>query len=181
VLHCKGLLFTVEMARQAGKNELLAQLELLLLTLHKASGGSLVKTAPTFAPQVQISLRRLKERLQDAGFQGVWSAEAGHIIRLGRATQLFFSAEPSANVVGATASVRLEIDEAQDVDPEKFGRDFRPMAATTNATTVLYGTPWDGHSLLEELAQENLELERKDGVQCHFRFDWQAVAACNPL
>ena len=181
VLHRKGLLFTVEMARQAGKNKLSAQLELLLLTLHMASGGSMVKAAPTFAPQVQISMRRLRERLQDAGFHGVWSAEAGHIIRLGRATQLFLSAEPSANVVGATASVLLEIDEAQDVAPEKFGRDFRPMAAAANATTVLYGTPWDGHSLLEELAQENLELERRDRIQRHFRFDWQAVATCNPL
>ena len=180
VLHRRGLLFTVEMARQGGKNELSAQLELLLMTMNMASGGSLVKAAPTFMPQAQISLRRLRDRLDDAGFGGFWRAEAGHILHLMRAQQLFFSAEPSANVLGATASILLEMDEAQDVDREKFAKEFRPMAASANATTVLYGTPWNGHTLLEELAQENLELERKDGVQRHFSFDWRAVAACNP-
>jgi hypothetical protein len=180
VLHRNGLLFTVEMARQAGKNELSAQLELFLMTLHMASGGSLVKAAPTFMPQAQISMRRLKERLDDAGFGGFWRAEAGHIIHLGRAQQLFFSAEPTANVVGATASILLELDEAQVVDEEKFAKEFRPMAASANATTVLYGTPWDGHTLLEEMAQEGGERARSDGLQRHFRFDWEAVAAHNP-
>ena len=181
VLHRRGLVFTVEMARQSGKNELSAQLELLLLTLHMASGGSLVKAAPTFVPQVLVSMQRLKERLQDAGFGGLWAIEAGHIVRLGRARQLFFSAEPSANVVGATAGLLLEIDEAQDVDREKFVKEFRPMGASTNATSVLYGIPWDQQTLLEEMAQENMELERRDGVQRHFRFDWEAVSVHNPL
>ena len=54
------------------------------------------------------------------------------------------------------------------------------MASSTNATTVLYGTPWDGSTLLEQQKQANLELERRDGVQRHFRFDWLEVAACNP-
>ena len=55
------------------------------------------------------------------------------------------------------------------------------MGATGNATTVLYGTPWDGGTLLESMAEENRELERKDGVRRDFRFDWEAVAACSPL
>ena len=180
VFHRRGLLFTVEMARQGGKNELSAWLEVLLLTRRMVSGGSLVKAAPTFVPQAQISMRRLRERLDDAGLRGHWTAEAGHILRVMNCRQLFLSAEPSANVVGATADVLLEVDEAQDVDAEKFSREFRPMAASANATTVLYGTPWDGHSLLEETARENLEMERRDGVQRHFRSEWQAVAACNP-
>ena len=33
VLKCKGLTFSVEIARQGGKNEISAQIELLLLTL----------------------------------------------------------------------------------------------------------------------------------------------------
>ena len=180
VFHRRGLLFTVEMARQGGKNELSAWLEVLLMTRRMVSGGSLVKAAPTFVPQAQISMRRLRERLDDAGLRGHWTAEAGHILRVMNCRQLFLSAEPSANVVGATADVLLEVDEAQDVDAEKFSREFRPMAASANATTVLYGTPWDGHSLLEETARENLEMERRDGVQRHFRSEWQAVAACNP-
>ncbi|MHB0869810.1 MAG: hypothetical protein ACYC5J_10195 [Chloroflexota bacterium] len=37
-LHRKGLIFTVMMARQAGKNELSAQLELYLLNLFQIDG-----------------------------------------------------------------------------------------------------------------------------------------------
>ena len=98
-----------------------------------------------------------------------------------RAQQTFLSAEPTSNVVGATADVLLELDEAQDVERDKFLKEFRPMGATGNATTVLYGTPWDGGSLLETMSEENRELERKDGVRRDFRFDWEAVAACSPL
>jgi len=54
------------------------------------------------------------------------------------------------------------------------------MGATTNCTTVLYGTTWDDSSLLEEIKQTNLELEKKDGIKRHFRYDWQEVAKYNP-
>ena len=60
---------------------------------------------------------------------------------------VFLSAEPAANVVGHIGGIILEVDEAQDVDAEKFDREFRPMAAT-GATIVYYGTPWDDSSLL---------------------------------
>ena len=180
VIHRKGLTFSVEIARQGGKNEVSAQLELLLLTIFLHRGGNLVKASPTFIPQTLISMMRLKERLNDAGFGGFWSSEAGHVIRLGNARQLFFSADKSASVVGATAHILLEIDEAQDVDREKYYKEFRPMGASTNVTTVLYGTPWDDSTLLEETKQVNLEQERKDGIRRHFSFDWETVAQENP-
>ena len=82
--------------------------------------------------------------------------------------------------MGHTAHILLEIDEAQDVGKEKYARDFKPMASTTNATTVLYGTAWDDTTLLEETRQTNLEMERKDGAKRHFSFDWQEVAKYNP-
>ena len=180
VLNRNGLTFTVEIARQGGKNELSAQLETLLLTLHMLKGGSGVKCAPTFAPQALISMERLRARLSEAGYGDHVRTEHGYLVRLGRAQQRFYSAEPSANVVGATADLLLEVDEAQDVDPEKYQKEFRPMGASANATTVLYGTPWDGESLLEQQKQVNLELERKDGIQRHFHYDWQEVARHNP-
>jgi hypothetical protein len=83
-------------------------------------------------------------------------------------------------VVGNTAHLLLEIDEAQDVSKEKYSKEFKPMGATTNVTTVHYGTTWDDATLLEEVKQTNLELERKDGVRRHFRYDWQEVARYNP-
>jgi len=176
----KGLTFSVEIARQGGKNELSAQLELLLLTINMTYPKNLIKCAPTFKPQTVISLMRLKDRLNDAGFSGIWMPELGYIIRLGSARAIFLSADETANVIGNTAHILLEIDEAQDVSQEKYTKEFKPMGATTNVTTVHYGTTWDDTTLLEEVKQSNLELERRDGIKRHFRYDWQEIAKHNP-
>jgi hypothetical protein len=175
----KGLTFSVEIARQGGKNELSAQLELLLLTLHMSEPGNLIKCSPTFKPQAVISMMRLKDRLNDAGFQSIWVSELGYIVRLGNARAVFLSADETANVVGNTAHILLEIDESQDVGKEKYTKEFKPMGATTNVTTVHYGTTWDDSTLLEEVKQTNLEMERRDGVRRHFRYDWEEVARHN--
>ncbi len=176
----KGFTFSVEIARQGGKNELSAQLELLLLTLYMAEPKNLVKCSPTFKPQTVISMIRLKDRLNEVGFGGIWMAELGYIIRLGNTRAIFLSADKQANVVGNTAHLLLEIDESQDVDKEKYTKEFKPMGAVTNTTTVHYGTTWDDSTLLEEIKQTNLELERKDSIKRHFRYDWQEVAKYNP-
>ncbi len=175
-----GMSFSVMMARQAGKNELSAQLEVRLLLRFAPFGGDGIKASPTFRPQTLNSLDRLKARLDDAGLGGLWRAERGYIVRLGRARMVFLSAEPSAQVVGHTAGLILEVDEAQDVLPEKFDKDFRPMGSAANATTVYYGTPWDGDSLLEQVKVRHLELERRDGIRRHFEYDWETVARYNP-
>jgi len=180
VFNKKGLTFSVEIARQGGKNELSSQLELLLLTLYMATPQNLIKCAPTFKPQTIISMMRLKDRLNDAGFDGIWQSEMGYIIKLGNARAVFLSADEHANVVGNTAHILLEIDESQDVSKEKYTKEFKPMGATSNVTTVHYGTAWDDSTLLEEIKQTNLELEKKDGIKRHFHYDWQAVAECNP-
>ena len=175
----RGLTFTVVMARQAGKNELSAEVELQLLTRNIQRDVCGVKCAPTFEPQGRISLSRLWSRILRQGAAERARLE-GRSILFGRARQLFLSAEPSANVVGHTAGMLLEVDEAQDVDREKFDREFRPMAAPAGATTVYYGTPWDDSTLLEQAVQTNLELERRDGIPRHFAADWMAVAEFNP-
>ncbi|HYM15767.1 MAG TPA: hypothetical protein VEZ14_09415 [Dehalococcoidia bacterium] len=174
-----GRSITVEIARQGGKNELSAQVELLLLAAHAARGGDAVKCAPTFRPQLSVSRMRLWQRVLQSRLQAV-AAREPDAIRIGRARIAFLSAAPTSNVVGHTASLLLEVDEAQGVDPEKFDREFRPMAAACNATTVYYGTAWDDRTLLERAKQANLEAERRDGVRRHFQYDWQAVAAHLP-
>ena len=141
---------------------------------------NLVKCSPTFKPQTVVSMTRLKDRLNDAGFDGIWNTELGYIIRLGNARAIFLSADESASVVGNTAHLLLEVDESQDVSKEKYTKEFKPMGATTNVTTVHYGTTWDDSTLLEEVKQTNLELEKKDGIRRHFRYDWQEVARYNP-
>jgi hypothetical protein len=174
-----GLTFSVEISRQGGKNELSVHLEVLLLTMFMAAGGNAIKCSPTFKPQTIISISRLKERLNDFGFGGIWFTEAGYMVRLGNARQIFLSADESASVVGHTADILLEIDESQDVAKDKYTKEFRPMVSASNATTVHYGTTWDDTTLLEEIKQTNLELEKKDGIKRHFRYDWQEVAKYN--
>jgi hypothetical protein len=180
VLLRKGLTFSVEIARQGGKNELSAHIEVLLLTAFIAKGGASIKCSPTFKPQTLISMDRLKVRLNDFGYDGNWEAEFGYIIRLGAARQVFLSADEASNVVGHTAEILLEVDESQDINKDKYSKEFRPMASSTNATTVHYGTTWDDSTLLEQTRELNLELEKQDGIKRHFRYPWEEVAKYNP-
>jgi len=176
-----GYTFSVEIARQGGKNELSAQMEVALLTLNAVSGGNIIKCAPTFKPQTIISMTRLQQRLLSWGLAGAYKVEHGYIIRLGNANCVFLSADSTASVVGNTAHILLEVDESQDVDKEKYTKEFKPMGATTNVTTVHYGTTWDDSTLLEEVKQANIELERKDKIRRHFAYDWTIVAESNPI
>lgn len=179
----RGLTFTVEMSRQAGKNELSAQLEAALLAIANTgvlapAPPSIIKTAPTFSPQAKISIRRLTDSLRAAGVRH--DTEDGHIVTVGDARAIFLSAEPNANVVGNTAGLLLEVDEAQDVSADKYDKEFRPMCAAFNATTVLYGTAWSDTDLLQRERQAALALERADGVRRVFDYDWHAVAQSVP-
>jgi hypothetical protein len=149
------------------------------MTLNMAERRNLIKCSPTFKPQTVVSMMRLKEKLDMAGFNRIWTPEMGYIIRLGDCRAIFLSAEENSNVVGNTAHLLLEVDEAQDVSEEKYVKEFKPMGATTHVTNVLYGTTWDDRTLLEKMKQVNLEKERKDGIKRHFRYDWQTVAQYN--
>jgi hypothetical protein len=180
VVRGRGLSFSVVMARQAGKNELSAQVELFLLLKYARRDVGGIKCAPTFEPQCQLSMGRLWSRIHQAGLDEIASRERGRAVHLGRARIVFLSAEPGANVVGHTAGLMLEVDEAQDIDPDKFDRDFRPMAAPAGATIVYYGTPWDESTLLERAAHQHIEMERRDGIRRHFTADWTTVARHNP-
>src|SRR5262249_6843343 len=140
VLEGKGLTFTVMLARQMGKNQLSAIIEAYLLTSQPE--GTIVKAAPTFKPQVVTSRLRLLSILENPitkrrfwrslGYMvGVAPTEEERELQTGPRIMLF-SAGPESNIVGATANLLLEIDEAQDVSIEKFDKDLRPMASTSN-------------------------------------------------
>ncbi|NLG29540.1 MAG: hypothetical protein GX557_16650, partial [Chloroflexi bacterium] len=164
------------MPRQSGKNETAAHVEALLLNACRRVGGCLVKAAPTFQPQALISLQRLEALLRRApGAAAV--RERGNTLRLDRARALFCSAAPGANVVGATANILLEADEAQDIDEDKWNKDFAPMGASANVTTVLWGTAWTGDTLLARTLRRLREAEVRDGVRRVFTVAWQEVAA----
>jgi hypothetical protein len=175
-----GKIITVMFARQMGKNETSAQVEAYLLALYARRGGTIVKAAPSFKPQLVTSMLRLKDAL-DANplTRSRWKPAFGYMAQVGKATVTFLSADTHANVVGATAGLLLEIDEAQDVEPDKYDREFRPMASSTNATTVLYGTAWSEDSLLQRQREFNLAHERRTGERLHYEFDWRTLAAVN--
>lgn len=184
----RGDTFTVMFARQMGKNQLSAVLEAYLLFAYEQ--GSIVKAAPTYKPQIVNSRMRLLSMLEAPVMSPrVWKS-FGYIIGLAAAADqveaqsgpriLFFSAGPEASIVGATASLLLELDEAQDIQVEKYDVELKPMAATNNATTVMYGTAWSDDTLLARMRTHNLALEEEDGVQRHFEYDWQVLAGFNP-
>jgi hypothetical protein len=178
VLHREGKVITIMFGRQMGKNETSAQIEAYLLALHAQRGGTIVKAAPSFKPQIVNSILRLKETLDATPLtRDRWNPAFGYMVQLGCASVTFLSADTHANVVGATASLLLEIDEAQDVDPDKYDRDFRPMASSTNATTVLYGTAWSEDSILERQRRLNMQRESQTGERLHFEYDWRVLAA----
>ncbi len=176
VLRGRGGTFSVQIARQGGKNELSAHLELLVLAAFADRGGSIIKCAPTFHPQLRVSFLRLRDRCTALGLWPALLRAAGRRLEYGAASLTFLSAAPGAQVVGHTASLLLECDEAQDVDPEKFDRDFRPMAAAANAVTVFYGVGGRRDSLLERVKAETITHERATGEQRHFSATWREVA-----
>ncbi len=84
-------------------------------------------------------------------------------------------------MAGHTASLLLVGDEAQDLDADHFNRQFRPMAASTGAATVLFGTAWDGRTLLETEAERNRGLDAaRAGLRRHYQVGWREVAASLP-
>lgn len=170
----------VEMPRQSGKNETSAQLEVAILARHAAQGGAIVKTAPTWKPQIVNSKLRFEARARAVERKLPFLAfkpTMGYLYRCVNAQIQFLSAAPDANVVGATASLLLEVDEAQDVSVAKFDKDFAPMRASTGAPLALYGTPWTDDTLLEQ-TKIAIQAGRMRGRV--FRVLPEAVAAVNP-
>jgi hypothetical protein len=166
VIEKQGLAFVVMLPRQSGKNEVQAQIEAYLLTLFMNMDYEIVKVSPTWKPQSANAMRRLERTFsRNLALKDRWVKESGYIYRINQTRILFLSASPAANVVGATASLLLECDEAQDVEIAKWDRDIAPMAASTNATRVFYGTAWTSKSLLARELRAARAAEAQDGVR----------------
>ncbi len=178
VMQDKGLSFVVMFPRQSGKNELQAQMEVYLLALLKDTPAEIVKISPTWKPQSLNAMRRLQRVLEkNCLTRKIFVKESGYIFRVGQARIFFFSGAPEANIVGATASTLLEVDEAQDVLPAKFDKDVAPMAASTNATRVFWGTAWTPTTLLARELRAAARDEAQDGRRRVFRITADEVAA----
>lgn len=185
VLAGDGRQFAVVFARQAGKDELLAQLLAYLLARYALRGGAAVVAAPTFLPQAALSRDRLLARLDPgrnpvsrlmAATVGGPGGRDGYAVGLGRAAVRFLSAAPGAGARGQTADLLLVANEAQGIQPDLWDAVFDPMAASTNATTLFLGTIWDRDTLLARQIRHLEAAERADGERRVWRVDWEAVA-----
>lgn len=177
VIFRQGKSFVVMFPRQSGKNELQAQIETYLLTLLSQIECEIVKVSPTWKPQSLNAMRRLQRVLENnILIQSMWKKESGYIYKIGKARIFFFSGSPEANIVGATAGHLLEVDEAQDVLVSKFDKDIAPMAASTNATRVFWGTAWTSDTLLARELRAAKEAEKRDGLRRVFVLTAEDVA-----
>jgi DNA-binding Lrp family transcriptional regulator len=176
-----GESFVILFARQSGKDELLADLILFLLARLSDKGTSIICAQPTFRPQTVNAMQRLEKRalqrpfFPNAGFR----KQYGYMFSLLDSRVLYFSTDPSANVVGQTADRLLIINEAQDVRKSIYDRSFAPMAAAGNATRVFSGTAWTSDTLLEREKQSALQLEKRDGLKRVFVVTGEQVARHN--
>jgi hypothetical protein len=181
VLRGGGGQFGVVFSRQAGKDEMLAQLLALLLLRHARRGGTVIVAAPTLRPQALVSRDRLLERLRANPLTaGLVAARGPASVSLGHATARFVSAAPTANARGLTADIALVANEAQDIDPATWDAVFDPMAASTNATTLFMGTVWSRQTLLARQMRHLRAREAAGDPQRLFLVPWDRVAADIP-
>lgn len=179
--------------RQSGKNETDARLTIRLLTkwgcLRQLAGlprGYAVKSAPTWDPQIAVSMRRLREVLdQTLLFQGqAWRKEGSRVWMLPgnlRSAIAFLSAGENANKKGLTANLWQCIDEAQNTSKRVYDEELAPMRASTGAPVLLMGTEGSEDCLM------HLEIERlrqweaeNPGERAVWVIDWEEVARWNP-
>nr|MBA2278239.1 hypothetical protein [Chloroflexia bacterium] len=179
VLGREGRQFAVVFSRQAGKDELLAQVVAFLLVRHARRGGNVVVAAPTFRPQVALSRDRLLNRLRcNPLTAGLTTVHDGYVVQVGRASARFLSASPGANARGQTADLLLVANEAQDIEPDVWDAVFDPMAASTNATTLFLGTVWSRQTLLARQMRFLRGQEARDGGRERlWLVPWVEVAA----
>ena len=172
----KGLSFVVIFPRQSGKNELQAQLEAYLLSLCSIEQAEMVKVSPTWKPQSLNAMRRLERVLKrNLICRSRWKKRSGYIYQFGEAMIHFLSGSPTSSIVGATASLLLECDEAQDVEISKWDKEIAPMAASTNATRVFWGTAWTSRTLLaRELCAARMQ-EQQDGIRRTWKMTCEEV------
>lgn len=166
VLKKQGLTIVIIISRQAGKDELLANLVAYLMNLYAHRESGIVYVNPTYKPQTINAIMRLESRL-DANLitRTFWRKRSDYMRMIGRAVTSYLSGDANANVVGAVASLLLIVNEAQDIDPATYDKKFAPMTASTNATRIIVGTEWTNHTLLAREHDAALEAQKKDGLR----------------
>jgi len=177
----QGLTIVLIISRQAGKDEVLANLLswLMLLFAHRDVG--IVVANPTYKPQTINAIVRLEKRLNgNLLTKTLWDKRSDFMRMIGNCVTSFLSADAAANVVGAVASLLLVVNEAQDIEPAIYDKRFVPMTASTNATRLIIGTTWTSKTLLAREMRAARELEKKDGIKRVFLYTADQVRKIVP-
>lgn len=176
VLNHRGRRFVVMFPRQSGKNEIQAQIENYLLFRFSQKGGQIVKVSPTWKPQSINAKDRYKRVMTENQITtGMAAPSQGFQYVMDKAKLIFLSGDPNSSIVGQTADLMLEIDEAQDIGKTKFDKEIAPMASSTNATIVFFGTAWTKDTLLAREISFALQLQQADGIRRVFRLTCEDV------
>jgi hypothetical protein len=181
IVHKRGHTIILIISRQAGKDELLANLLSYLATLFSHREVGIVIANPTYKPQTINAIMRLESRLKaNLLTKSSWKKRSDYMRMIGGATISFLSGDKAANVVGAVASLLLVINEAQDISPAKYDKDFAPMVASTNATRLIVGTVWTSRTLLAREEDAAREAEKQDGIRRVFLYTSEDVRKIVP-
>jgi len=180
IIHKSGLTFVIIISRQAGKDELLANLTAYLMYLFGHREVGIVVANPTYKPQTLNFIVRLENRLKaNLLTQSLWKKRSDYMRYIGKAVTSLLSGDKDSNVVGATASLLLVINEAQEITIAKYDKDFEPMAASTNATRIFLGTEWTNNTLLARETDAARQAEKRDGIKRVFLYTADDVRKVN--
>ncbi|HCC78009.1 MAG: hypothetical protein A2X25_06840 [Chloroflexi bacterium GWB2_49_20] len=172
-----GLSFVLVLPRQSGKDEMIGQLIAYLMRCLSSKDRSIVVVNPTYKPQTINAILRLETCLsRNPLTRGQWRKRSDFMRQVGYCRTSFLSGDGQANVVGATASLLLVINEAQDIAPDIYDKNFAPMCASTNATRLLCGTVWTSSTLLSREMRRARREQEEDGTQRLFLLDADQVA-----
>lgn len=171
IIEKRGDTIVLIISRQAGKDEMLVNLLSYLTTLFSHRETGIVVANPTYKPQTINAIMRFENRLKaNLLTKSAWKKRSDYMRMVGQATVSFLSGDASSNVVGATASLLLVVNEAQDISPSKYDKDFAPMVASTNATRLIVGTVWTSDTLLAREEEAARKAEQADGIRRVFLY-----------
>ena len=181
ILKMQGHTIVVVMSRQSGKDELISNLLAFLCNLKAHRDVGIVVVNPTYKPQTINAILRFEKRLSTNLLTKLsWTKRSDFMRMIGMAVVSFLSGDAAAHVVGATASLALVVNEAQDIEPHIYDKRFAPMVASTNATRIFCGTVWTSKTLLAREMQNARELEKQDGIKRLFLYDSDTVRKIVP-
>ena len=176
-----GDTFVLIFPRQSGKDEVLIDLMLYLADLYSVvpgdNGGGASDAGPAGRGGGAEVRRGGASQPADAGqVEGRQGAHA----TAGEGEGAVPFRRKRRERIGATATLLLVINEAQDIAPEVYAHNFEPMAASTNATRLIVGTAWTSRTLLAQERRLAEQAERRDGRRRVFTVTAEEVSELVP-